>query len=286
MFRSYSIIWLFFSFLFSSLTDASPHPQWGNRHRHGAVTVTSAAPATTVSPTTTHPTPGGNPIVSDSPSAGTGNGKRGLAYNSSSPSLTIFSNTDITWVHDWDSAPGDAPSQFMFVPTLWSDQSPHSDNWDQNAANHQYLMSFNEPDNVGQANMQVDQAVSAYKRLLFPKRSSTVQIGAPSVTSGSGTNEAGIPMGTSWLSQFLSQYDVKSFNGYVSDLVFTAAGRDVWIPEFQRYGDTDGQKQFLEAVLPTLDANNAVKRYAYYMVADGILTTNGQVNNLGTTFAG
>lgn len=68
-------------------------------------------------------------------------------------------------------------------------------------------MSFNEPDIVGQANMQVGEAVTAYKKLMFPLRKSGVQIGAPSVSSGSGTNEAGIPMGMGWLGQFLEQCD-------------------------------------------------------------------------------
>lgn len=161
--------------------------------------------------------------------------------------------------------------------------------------------------------MDVDTAVSKFKSLMFPKRTEGVKIGAPSVTSGSGTNEVGIPMGTGWLRQFLDQCDdettcqadfvsghwygcpggtcsvqddISSFNAYVDDLVSTARGRDVWIPEFQRYGDTDGQKQFLESVLPTLDGNTKVSHYAYFMVADGILTTGGQPNDLGKTFAG
>lgn len=82
------------------------------------------------------------------------------------------------------------------------------------------------------------------------------------------------------------QDDINSFNKYISDLVSTAQDREVWIPEFQRYGDVDGQKQFLESVLPTLDSNSAVTHYAYFMVVDGIMTTNGQPNELGRTFAG
>ncbi|KAL9598029.1 MAG: hypothetical protein Q9219_004785 [cf. Caloplaca sp. 3 TL-2023] len=329
-----------FSLLLNSLANAIPRPQRANRHRHGvdqAVQTTIAVSTVVEQPTTTQVGGVGNGAESAGPSAGsgtavnivtrgnaistpvtspsrptsTGNGKRGLAYNSTSPSLTVFSNTDITWIHDWDAAPGNAPSQFMFVPTLWSDKSPHSDNWDQKAAGHQYLMSFNEPDIVGQANMDVGYALDKYKRLMFPKRSSNVKIGAPSVSSGSGNNEAGIPMGTGWLDRFLDQCnddrtcqadfvsghwygcpsgscsvqdDISSFKSYVNSLVSSAKGREVWIPEFQRYGDTNGQKQFLEGVLPTLDGNGAVTRYAYFMVADGILTTGGQVSELGNTY--
>ncbi|KAL9582357.1 MAG: hypothetical protein Q9203_005531, partial [Teloschistes exilis] len=292
MSRDYRIVSFLFLF-FLSLINASPHPQFngnGNRHRHAAaVTTVVAAPAaiTTVIPgngngngnnneeTSTlqnNPNPTGNgntPLITDTPTTGTGNGKRGLAYNSSSPSLSVFANTDITWVHDWNSDPLDAPSQFLFVPTLWSDESPHSDNWASLAAGHQYLMSFNEPDNVGQANMRVADALTAYKNLMMPQRKAGAKISAPSVSSGSGNNEAGIPMGTGWLSSFLEgcnddntcqadfvsghwygcpggtctvASDLTAFKGYVNDLIATADGRDVWIPEFQRYGDVDQQK--------------------------------------------
>ena len=79
--------------------------------------------------------------------------------------------------------------------------------------------------------------------------------------------------------------DVSSFQSYVTDLISTAAGRDVWVPEFQRFGDAGGQQEFLEAVLLWLDSS-AVVRYAYFMVVDGILTTGGEVNALGGAYAG
>ncbi|KAL8670439.1 MAG: hypothetical protein Q9168_005020 [Polycauliona sp. 1 TL-2023] len=340
MSREYRIFsLLFLSLLLPALINGSPHPQRGGRHDHRKAAVASTTTTAANAPTTTtkvpnnsngnaqqgtvprpttsvnknveQSTPSNTPVIPSSGNGG-GGGKRGLAYNATSPSLQVFANSDITWVHSWSSQPFDAPSQFEFVPTLWSDKSPHSDNWASLAAGHQHLMSFNEPDNEGQANMKVGDAVTAYKRLMFPLRKSGVQIGAPSVSSGSGNNGAGIPMGTGWLSGFLEQCDdpnscvadfvaghwygcpdascsvsddVSSFKSYVNDLIGTAAGRDVWVPEFQRYGDAAGQQEFLESVLPWLDSSKVVK-YAYYMVVDGILTTGGQVNALGGAYAG
>ncbi|KAL8858198.1 MAG: hypothetical protein Q9178_005210 [Gyalolechia marmorata] len=315
-YRLHSLLLL--SFILPTLVNAIPHPQdWANNRRPrpdtNGVVVTP--------PTTTTVPEDGNVDVrqavvdndddTTTPPA-SGAGKRGLAFNEASPSLESFTNSDITWVHNWHSQPGNAPSEFLFVPTLWSDKSPHSDNWDTLANGHPYLMSFNEPDIVAQANMAVGDAVSAYTKLMFPKRTGSVKIGAPSVCSGSGTNEAGIPMGTSWLRQFLEQCndpntcvadfvsghwygcpdgtcsvddDVKSFQNYVDDVISVAEGREVWIPEFQRYGDPSQQKEFLDKVMPWLDAS-AVARYAYFMVRDGILTTDGRVNELGAAFAG
>ncbi|KAL8948267.1 MAG: hypothetical protein Q9222_005538, partial [Ikaeria aurantiellina] len=179
-----SVFLFLLSVLISALVNAKPHPQFGNgnRHRHQVAptsvvivqqTEDGALPTNTLNDDTSTATaaPNREPIITDTPSTGTGGGKRGLAYNSSSPSLTVFANKDITWIHDWDASPGDAPSNFLFVPTLWSDKSPHSDNWDSLAQGHQYLMSFNEPDIVSQANMEVSYALGKYKDLMFPKRS-------------------------------------------------------------------------------------------------------------------
>lgn len=56
-----------------------------------------------------------------------------------------------------------------------------------------------------------------------------------------------------------------------------AQGKPVWIPEFQRLGNQDGQVEFLTAVLPWLDADeqSQIERYAYFMAADGFLLLDG-----------
>ncbi|KAL8649290.1 MAG: hypothetical protein Q9226_005637, partial [Calogaya cf. arnoldii] len=194
-YRKFSLLLL--SLVFPTVINSSPHPQRGGRHRHerpAENTVAVTPPTTTLlnennavirqgtlpeptvinnsnddeadtdddtTTTTTRgsssSTPTNGPII-PSTSTGSSGGKRGLAYNSSSPSLQVFANSEITWVHNWYSAPDGAPSEFLFVPTLWGPSSPHSDNWETLAAGYQYLMSFNEPDIVGQANMEVGEA--------------------------------------------------------------------------------------------------------------------------------
>ncbi|KAL8979530.1 MAG: hypothetical protein Q9177_006116, partial [Variospora cf. flavescens] len=166
---NHTIILVFLlSFILHTLTNASPHadPQ-RNRRRHRPVTGV-VEPVVNPSTTTMVQGGGGDEGGNDGkseptavPDTGTGNGKRGLAYNSSSPPLDVFSETRITWVHDWYSLRLDAPSGFEFVPTLWGDQPPHTDNWAQNAAGNEYLMSFNEPDIISQADMTVGDAVAA-----------------------------------------------------------------------------------------------------------------------------
>ncbi|KAK4696852.1 hypothetical protein P7C71_g1135, partial [Lecanoromycetidae sp. Uapishka_2] len=246
--------------------------------------------------------------------ADTGTGKRGLAYNPTSPNLDIFEGySKITWGYNWDSNPAGLPSKFQYVPTLFSTLEVHLQNWDQNVKNAisgsgtHYVMSFNEPDIVApQAQMSVGEAVAAYKQYMAPYGSSSVKLGSPSVSNGVGTNPAtGQPMGLDWLTPFLQQCDgcqidfvpihwygcnngcpveddVASFKQQVGSAITVANGRPVWVTEFQSLANGEA---FLTEVLPWLDGQNGVERYSYFMVESGVLTTGNAVSALGQQYA-
>lgn len=57
----------------------------------------------------------------------------------------------------------------------------------------------------------------------------------------------------------------------------------VWVPEFQSFGDQEG---FLAQVLPWLDGQAQIERYAYFMVVEGSLVQGGGLSALGKNFAG
>ena len=61
--------------------------------------------------------------------------------------------------------------------------------------------------------------------------------------------------------------------------------RPVWITEFAGSGTADEQNTFLETVIPWLDAQPYVERYAYFMVVDGVLINGDGLSTLGSTFA-
>ena len=148
---------------------------------------------------------------SATPSSGTTNdgGKRGLAYNSSSPDLNIFNSySDIGWGLDWSSARAQLPSKYMFVPQLWSDAPDHTGTWinDVNSANPSYVLSFNEPDITSQAHMPVSQAVSSHVQWMNPRANGgAVKIGSVSVSNGVKASPSDSPMGLEYLGDFLTQ---------------------------------------------------------------------------------
>lgn len=73
----------------------------------------------------------------------------------------------------------------------------------------------------------------------------------------------------------------------MSDAITAANGLDVWITEFQHFGSEQDQQSFISQALIWLDdpAQGKIKKYAYFMVLDGILTTGGSLNSAGTAYA-
>ena len=73
----------------------------------------------------------------------------------------------------------------------------------------------------------------------------------------------------------------------MKDAMTTAGTLDVWITEFQHFGSEQDQQSFVSQALTWLDdpAQAQIKKYAYFMAVDSILTTGGQLNSLGTKYA-
>ena len=171
-------------------------------------------PATTtpeVTPTPV-PTPSSSPESEPEPeseSTPTSNvtppsgGRRGLAYNYESPSLDIFtSSPNIGWGWNWASTRGDLPEQYDFVPMLWSPSKLGNFHSDVESSKPSYILSFNEPDIVGQADMPVADAVKGHCEHMNKHASASTKIGAVSVSNGKDANK---PMGLDYLKAFLDQ---------------------------------------------------------------------------------
>jgi len=235
----------------------------------------------------------------------TGFGKRGLAYNPSSPNLNIFAGYDkLTWGYNWDSTRQNLPSNFQYVPMLFSNAKDKTDAWPDavNAATSgpgtHYLLAFNEPDmastpTVGGSGMDVGSAVAAYKHYMNPHASGNVKLGAPAVSSSENPGQ-GLD---NWLKPFLQQCsgcvidfipvhwygsDANIFKSHIQKAMSYAEGKSVWVTEFQcQSGD---ESAFLAAVLPWLDEQAGVGRYSYFMASGKSLTNGNAVSAVGQKY--
>ena len=173
-----------------------------------------------------------------------------------------------------------------------------------------YLLGFNEPDLISQANMTVEEAIALWPDL----ESVGVPLGSPVTASTSST----------WFSDFMSRateenlridfvavhiYDVYNVDIFVQKLeeVFEKYGKPIWITEFalrdwradnnnpNRYSEED-VLLFMQQLLPRLEELDFVHRYAWFdtspknpnyeklRTAD-LITENNQLTSLGAYYS-
>lgn len=239
----------------------------------------------------------------------TSSNKRGAAYNTASLiSPLIGSGSKIGWAYNWgqvEDGLSDVDSSLEYVPMLWSTRSDFVSTWTQNAeaaisAGAKNFLSFNEPDNVDQANMDAATAASAFIQYMNPY-SGSVSLGSPAITN-SGTDGEGVSWLKEWVSacdgqcdysfcaaHWYSPADSSVFLQFVSDVYEACGNKPVWITEFAPTGADDSTiSSFLETIQDALDNDSNysfVERYAYFYVADGYLVDGTSASSYGNTFA-
>ncbi|KAH6620564.1 hypothetical protein C7974DRAFT_458839 [Boeremia exigua] len=242
-----------------------------------------------------------------------GPSRRGVSYNDAKY-VAMFNQygSHVTWAYNWDSRTPPLNTAYEFVPMLHSNRGDHTGKWaadvraaalaNPDAPTH--LLGFNEPDTcqpgMGGSCMDVNTAVATWKEYMEPQHAlkEKMYLGSPAVTNGAG--------GLAYLSSFLAActgctvdfiaihwYDhalnAAYFKSHINLARTLAAGRPLWITEFQAAGSDDQVKAFLDEVLPWLDVSADVHRYAYFMAStgDGRLVDNGgaSLSNIGQYYA-
>ena len=231
-----------------------------------------------------------------------GDGKKGLSYNTASL-LAAFNGDGMAWAYNWKDTPeGPMPPGVEYVPMVWGSASAEAQAAQATGASH--VLSFNEPDHGAQANMTPQTAAENHIKYLNPLGAAGVRVVSPAITNGASTNP---PMGIPWLTAFLQAcngqchldavafhwYDSASsmdyFKSHVHSVMETAAQAKVdkvWLTEFGATGSEDEIANFVQEAISFLDATSAVERYAYFMVADGVLVNGNSLSTLGEAYIG
>ncbi len=95
-----------------------------------------------------------------------------------------------TWATNYHGI--SSPRGVSFVPMIWGPGSVTTANLQQVKREGRYLLGFNEPDNAGQSNMTVSQALNLWPRLIATK----MKLGSPAVATDAATRGA-------WLDRFM-----------------------------------------------------------------------------------
>ena len=268
----------------------------------GSVTAVKAAAA---APTKASSTP------KTGSSSGSGN-KRGLITpcGSADADLLVEAFNDkpsIKWNGNYYSTPpGNLSSNIDFVPQDYHFDDADFATWNQNAKQaisegQKYLLGFGEPetDPGAQSPQGVQAAAEGWMKFMQPY-SGQASLGSPAVLQN--TNDF------NWLSEFLDACDslgcdigfiaihwmweasqVESFKTAITNATTIANGKPVWVDNFSASGTNEEQQAFLNEVVPWMEANDAIERYAYVSpdrtTGTGFLNADGSISSLGTFYA-
>lgn len=262
-------------------------------HRTTETTESSAA-ATSSSHSTTAPT-----------LAPTAHPKKGMSFTNADVA-NAWGETNVGWAYNWWTGRGSIPEKFEYFPMVWCPTKISLAGWTNDAeraiaSGSRHVLAFNEPDQRGQCDIPVEQAVEGYKTYVNQFKGRAL-LGSPAVTN----NPA--PRGLNYLDRFLEtcagechvdflvshwygelQNAVWNFQRHVNktiDLAQQYGIPQVYITEFGLTGATEEQKvDFVGEVLPWLEEVDAVGGYAYFGFYDGVLMDGDAINVLGQAYA-
>lgn len=236
--------------------------------------------------------------------------KRGIIVSGADTDATTaaFANTKVSWLGNWYSGPPPnlTPDMGMeYVPQLYSPQYISDGSWASNAkkgiaAGDKYFMSFGEPKSSG---ITPETAVTDWMANMEPYAAQGVSLGAPGNLQNPGDME--------WLASFLKLCETagcsigflcvhwfwtpgpngqQDFKNAVNNVTTQANGKwPVWVDNFEANGDAAGQIEFLTAIIPWLEDNDAIARYGYLAMnrtQGGFLPETGdELSDLGKFYA-
>jgi hypothetical protein len=211
--------------------------------------------------------------------------KKGVSVWSFPGVRPALAKSGASWYYTWSTTHGgiSAPAGVRFVPMIWGAGSVTATALSQAKHASHIMLTFNEPDNGGQSNMTVQQALNLWPRLM----ATGMRLSSPAVATGGAT-----PGG--WLDSFMKgaaarHYRVNfiTLHWYGGDFTTSAAvgelksyiqavwnryHKPIWLTEFAliRFGATTTfprprvQAAFVTAATKMLQSLSHVWRYAWF----------------------
>ena len=196
-----------------------------------------------------------------------------------------LSKSGASWYYTWATGHGGikTPRGTSFVPMIRAAGDVTAANLAEVKRQGHYLLGFNEPDNSGQANMSVSQALSLWPRLM----ATGMTLGSPAVATGAATKGG-------WLDRFMAGAKGRGYRvnfitvhwyggnfaaaAAVSELksyiqaIHARYHKPIWLTEFAliRFGASTSfpsprqQAAFLTAATTMLQHLSYVQRYAWF----------------------
>jgi hypothetical protein len=238
---------------------------------------------------------------------------RGVAWAVDNRWATAFTNTSITWYHHWqDASISNMASNIQYVPMNWGPQ--YASLWTKrqaqmNTSLPEYLLSYNEPDVVSQANMTPSEAINGFLTDIQPWRERGVLVSSPQIV-----------WNTTWLSTFMkgirangtdvdfmaihyygSWNDTATPKKYIQG-IYNTYKKPIWITELGTTQKSNGTQEqqigFMNSMLDWMATQSYVQRVVwsgawsianppdnYIAMEDGMFYPNATLREIGLEYA-
>ena len=237
--------------------------------------------------------------------------KKGVgSYSNVANAAAAMTAMHVGWYYNWGIAPDSATPGVQFVPMIWSHKNVNDEELKAaKSSGSGILLGFNEPDNGGQANMTVDQAIADWPKL----QATGLRLGSPASQTGDDLKPNG------WLAQFMAQAKAHGFrvdfvciHPYQSatdpvqatkdlraeiEYVHEAYGLPIWVTEYGMvnwntnvYPDAPTAARFAALSAAMMNRLPYVERYAWYSLIPNQKTLSlthpdGSLNRIGHAWA-
>lgn len=234
--------------------------------------------------------------------------KRGIAWPGNKLDNAEV-NAQLTWWYRWNLSTQGVGAGLEFVPMLAKGGAKVDDASKSIRPDAQYLLGYNEPNFMSQANMTPQQAAADWPTVQAVAKAHNLKIVSPAVNycgdDKTGTGPCNGTNPATYLKDFFAacsncQVDYVAVHWYNCDGaslqqyldLFKQFNRPIWLTELAcAYGgDTSlaGQEKYMREAIPILEARADVFRYAWFS-ADPIpnarlLNADGSPNDLGKLY--
>lgn len=213
---------------------------------------------------------------------------------------------NVSWFYDWGIQDVSVTNR-EFVPMAWGRNMATAASVDAVIAKTGVttFLGFNEPDGVGQANININEAAELYRGLLR----SGYRMGSPACTESqyrvwlsdfttlANQDSSRIDFVCvhwydwgNWLSTLNanpSPTDIfNRFKSYINN-VYTLYQKPIWVTEFNANKNRPAavHEEFMKLALPWMDSDPRIERYSYFFGNDLPATSGGVLTNGGRIYA-
>lgn len=250
--------------------------------------------------------------------------KKGVCGNFSNAAELTGLSKRIHWWYNWganfDTKYQDTMNQenIDYMPLLFNtnvDVDSVISYIKNNIARIYYIAVLNEPNHIAQSNTTPRQAAQFWVQVERIAAETGVKIVGPALAwSGDNMTEDEVNLNDPiiWMDKFIQEfknlygreprYDYINYHCYVGDLGGFSASierlykyeKPIWITEFNYYSNGNGTEQdqinFINQVVPWLESNDMVYRYAWFLGAKdkeqvySLVNTNGTLTSVGQAY--